>query len=636
LYHEEKAKGGVALTMVGGSTNIAPDSPSVFGQLYVGDDSIIPWFKLLTRGVKSHGAAVMCQITHMGRRTSWDSADWLPVIGPSSIREQAHRSIPKEMEKIDITRVIEDFSHAARRCAEGGFDGIEILCHAHLLGQFMSPLTNQRQDEYGGSLENRVRFAQDVVSAIRAEVGNEIIIGMRVTGDELVSGGLTPDDCVKIAQQLTASGQVDFLNTIAGAPYDDLGLAGWVPPMGFPSPLKLTVAQQIRKSVDIPVFYAGGINDLATARHALSEGFVDMVGMTRAQIADPYLVEKIRNGEEERIRPCVGLGYCVDRVNQGKDAICGHNVVTGREARLDHKPTKSVNRKTIVVVGGGAAGLEAARVAALKGHDVHLYEASNKLGGQLLLAAKGTIRRQIASVLEWLIDEVSALPISICLGTYAEQEDITRHDPDIVIIATGGWPEEIKCEEVGRSISSWDILSGNSTVSGDVLIWDEIGAHSGAVTADFLTHKVNSLVLTTPDHTPLLELGVTTRSVAMKALYSAGVEFITDVNLTKVEQQQNRLVATLTNILTSTETTFEVDHVVVENGSQPFIDVYKALLPISRNLGEIDQKSILSGNILFPVHNAEGTFSIVRIGDSVSSRNLHAAIYDANRLMQCL
>jgi len=634
LYHEEKAKGGVALTMIGGSTNVAPDSPSVFGQLYAGNDSIIPWFKRLTDGVKSHGAAVMCQITHMGRRTSWDGGDWLPVIGPSPIREQAHRSIPKEMEHTDIKRVVAAFAQSARRCAEGGFDGIEILSHAHLLGQFLSPITNQRQDDYGGSLENSVRLAQEVVDAVRAEVGSHIIIGMRITGDELISGGLGSADCVEIAKALAATGQIDFLNTLAGAPYDDLGLAGWVPPMGYASPVQLPVAQQIKNAVDLPVFYAGGINDFATARHALTEGMVDMVGMTRAQIADPYLVEKVAAGQEERVRPCVGLGYCVDRVNQGKDAVCGHNAVTGREKNMDHNPSKTDVPKTVVIVGGGPAGLEAARVAALKGHNVHLYEAADRLGGQLLLASKGIVRRQIAGVLEWLVDEVAALSIMVHLGTYAEQDDIIGHNPDLVVVATGGWPADLSCTGAEHATSSWDVLSGNAAVLGDVLIWDEIGAHAGAVTADFLASKAATVRLATPDHTPLIDLGVTTRSVAMKSLYTAGVTFATDMNLTHIQTQGNRLRATLSNVLTGYEMTHEVDQIVVENGSRPFVEIYDALVPLSRNLGETDQSAIAVGKVQFPIHNGEGEFAIVRVGDAVSSRNLHAAIYDANRLMQ--
>ncbi|WP_343082433.1 NADH:flavin oxidoreductase [Ostreiculturibacter nitratireducens] len=631
LYHEEKAKGGIGMTMIGGSTNIAPDSPSVFGQLYAGDDSIIPWFQKLTEGVKSHGAAVMCQITHMGRRTAWDDGYWLPVIGPSGRRERAHRAFPKAMEAEDIARVIDDFAAAARRCQEGGFDGIEILSHSHLLGQFLSPLVNDRKDEYGGPLENRLRLTVEVLRAVRAAVGPEIIVGLRLTGDELSEGGLSADDCVAAARMLAEAGAVDFLNVLAGAPYDDLGLAGWVPPMGMPSAPHLPIAGRIRQATGLPVFHAGGIADIATARHAVAEGHVDLVGMTRAQMADPHLVAKLMRGDDERIRPCVGLGYCVDRVNQGKPAVCGHNAATGREAVLPHVIGKAETRRKVVVVGGGPGGLEAARVAASRGHDVVLFEAADRLGGQLLLAAEGRVRRQVLGIADWLIAEVARLGVDVRLNSYAEAEDVLAEAPEAVIVATGGWPEGPAIPGGGLTVSSWDILSGAARPEGEVLLTDEAGDHPAAVTADHLAEAGCAVEWVTPDRTPLHDLGPTTSAVALRQLARDGVRFTCLHELIAVSAEGARRRATLRHVLTGKTETRLVDHVVVEQGVVPNDALFHALKPEASNLGQLDHAALIAGRDPFVRCNPKGRYLLGRIGDAVAGRNIHAAVLDALR-----
>lgn len=647
LYHEEKAKGGVALTMIGGSTNISPDSPSVFGQLYAGDDSILPWFEKLTTGVKQHGAAIMCQITHMGRRTSSDDGHWLPVIGPSETRERAHRSYPKTMEDYDIQRVINHFSDTALRCKQGGFDGIELLSHSHLLGQFLSPLVNKRTDDYGGSLNNRLRLTLQVLEAVRDKVGDDFIIGLRITGDELTEGGLEADECIEIAKLLEASGMVDFLNILAGAPYDDLGLAGWVPPMGMPSAAHLSIAAEIRKSVSLPIMHAGGIADIATARWAIADGLVDLVGMTRAQIADPHLVNKISNGKEEDIRPCVGMGYCVDRVNQGKQALCGHNPATGREQRLSHviKPDIDNSKKRAIskkatVVGAGPAGLEAARVLSLRGFKVTLFEASNKLGGQLILASKGSTRHQLWGVADWLIQQVIKLDIDIRTNSYAEADDILADNPDLVVIATGGMPEPLAISGAEHAISSWDVLYGE-TLSGEVIVFDDHGDHQAGVAANVIANSGADVVFVTPDRTTLHELGPTNSSVVHRDLYQSGVRFLSDLDIIEIKkieiqkdnsQLDKQLNVTLQNVLTKQIQTKIVDHVVIENGTKANTEVYNQLKMKSRNNGEIDINALADGRLKLPKNNPQGSFDLVRIGDAVSSRNIHAAIYDALRV----
>ncbi|MGK0269707.1 MAG: 2,4-dienoyl-CoA reductase-like NADH-dependent reductase (Old Yellow Enzyme family) [Cocleimonas sp.] len=632
LYHEEKAKGGVALTMIGGSTNISPDSPSVFGQLYAGDDSILPWFEKLTSDVKQHGAAIMCQITHMGRRTSSDDGHWLPVIGPSETRERAHRSYPKTMEDFDLQRVIKHFSETALRCKQGGFDGIEILSHSHLLGQFLSPLVNKREDDYGGSLNNRLRLTLQVLDAIRDKVGTDFIVGLRITGDELTEGGLESAECIDIAKLLEASGMVDYLNILAGAPYDDLGLASWVPPMGMPSAPHLSIAADIRKAVSIPIMHAGGIADIATARWAITDGLVDLVGMTRAQIADPHLVNKISQGKEAVIRPCVGMGFCVDRVNQGKQALCGHNPATGREQRLSHiiKPNKN-NSKNAVVVGAGPAGLEAARVLSLRGLKVTLFEASNKLGGQLILASKGSTRNQLWGVADWLIEQVTKLDIDIRTNNYAEADDILAENPDLVVIATGGMPETLDVNGTEYAVSSWDVLYGE-TLKGEVLVFDDHGDHQAAVTANVIANSGSEVLFVTPDRTTLHNLGPTNSSVVHRDLYLAGVSFQTDLDIVDIKKNEGRLSVTLQNVLTQQKQTRTVDHVVIENGTKANADVYEALKAQSKNHGEIDINALADGELKLPKNNPEGSFDLVRVGDAVSSRNIHAAIYDALRV----
>lgn len=618
--------------MIGGSTNISPDSPSVFGQLYAGDDSIIPWFKALTDGVRKHGAAVMCQITHMGRRTVWDDGHWLPVMGPSSVRERAHRSSPKAMEVEDIDRVIAHFVDAALRCQQGGFDGIELLSHSHLLGQFLSPLVNQRKDTYGGSLENRMRLSLQVIKAVREAVGSDFILGVRATGDELVKGGLSADECVEIAMALSETGALDFLNILAGAPYDDLGLAGWVPPMGMPAAPHLSIAGRIRRAVAIPIFHAGGIADIATARHALSEGHVDLVGMTRAHLADPYLVAKLARGDGHRIRPCVGLGYCVDRVNQGKDALCGHNAATGREATMPHIMRAAEVRKTVVIVGGGPGGLEAARVSAERNHHTILFEASDRLGGQLNIASRGQTRRQIAAVTDWLVHEVDLLGVDVRLNRFAEAQDVIAEKPDVVVVATGGWADEVGVPGGDLAVSSWEVLGGDARVSGEILLIDEIGDQSAAVCADFLARQGCAVLMVTPDRAIALDLGPTNSSVVLRDLAVQNVTFQCFHELLKIEKEGNRNKATLRHVLTDATEVRSVDHVVVEQGAAPMDAIYHALKGSSRNAGQLNQAAMIAGASPFVDVGGEGSFYLARIGDAVANRNIHAALYDALRV----
>lgn len=638
LYQEEKAKGGVALTMFGGSANIAPDSPAAFGQIYVGDDSIIPYFQQMAERIHRHGAAVMCQITHMGRRTYWDTENWLPTLAPFSVREPAHRSFPKEMEIADIKRVIKAYGAAARRCKEGGLDGVEIEAYGHLLDSFWTPLVNRRVDAYGGSLDNRMRFSLETLAEIRQQVGDEFIVGIRMSGDESVESGLTFADCAEIARRLVATGMLDFVNIIKGFIASDEALSHVIPNMGTPSAPHLSLAAAIREEIDIPLFHAARIADVATARHAVGVGIVDMVGMTRAHMADPYIVAKIERGEESQIRPCVGMGYCIDRIYIGREALCIHNPATGREETMPHIIPKATGQpRRVVVVGAGPGGLEAARVCAERGHQVVLFEANHEPGGQIQIAARAPRRQDIIGITGWLYQRVKRLEVDVRLNHYAQAADVLAEKPDVVIIATGGLPNtSFLPTGADLVVSSWDILSGYAKPAANVLFFDDHGNYEGYSCVEFMAESGSNVELVTPDRMVAQEIGGTSYPAYLRVFYDRGVTLTLNYRLIAVRRQANQLVATLYNEYNKSTVERVIDQVVVEHGSLPVADLYFELKDGSSNLGEVDIDALIAGRPQTLVNNPEGQYQLFRVGDAVASRNIHAAIYDSLRLCKDL
>jgi len=625
-YHEEKAKGGLALTMFGGSSNIAPDSPSMFNQLNVGIDAIIPHFQKFSERIHQHGTALMCQITHMGRRGDAQADLWLPTIAPSSVREVLHRNFPREMDQFDIDRVVKAFGQAARRCKEGGLDGLETLAGAHLIGQFFSPMTNLRSDGYGGSIENRTRFALMAHEEIRRQVGDEFVVGMRLTLDE-GPGGLRLDDVLQIAEILKREGAVDFFNCNVGRMDTDLALAEEnMPGMSRPLAPYLDTVGAFRREIGLPIFHAARVTDVANARHAIREGVLDMVAMTRAHIADPQIVNKIIRGEEDRIRPCIGASHCIY-----KKIHCIHNPASGRETLLpmEVQPSATPGQK-VVVVGGGPAGMEAARVAAERGHMVVLLEAAPKLGGQIQLAAKTSWRKDLIQIVDWREAELDKLGVDVRCNVYAEASDVLAENPDHVFVATGGMPAENTITGSHLAVSSWDILSGDARAEQNILICDHTGRHEATATADHLSAKGHQVTLATIDAHSAAEMGYPDQIIFHKRLAAQGVTTLAYLKLSALRKEGNRLVATLTHELTHQTHEIVTDQVILETGTDPLAEVFFELAEGSANKGHTDVDAMANWSAQPQGQNQ--SYTLHRLGDAVTSRSIHAALLEAYRL----
>src|SRR6185295_17736439 len=318
-----------------------------------------------------------------------------------------------------------DYASAALRMKEAGLDGFEFECYGHLMDAFWSPVTNKRTDEYNGSLDNRLRFTFQVLNAVRDAVGPDYIVGCRLVADEDWEKGINKEEGIEICRRLRDSGLVDFLNVIRGHIEHDAPLAKVVPVIGMKASPHLDFAGEVRAATKFPVFHAARINDVATARHAIAEGKLDMVGMTRAHIADPHIALKVMEGRESEIRPCVGATYCLDRIYEGYEALCIHNPATGREATMPHVIAKTSGpRRRVAVVGGGPAGLEAARVCGSRGHDVVLFEAPANPGGQIRLATQVKRRREMIGIADWRVEQCDRLGVTMKLNTFAEASDV--------------------------------------------------------------------------------------------------------------------------------------------------------------------------------------------------------------------
>ena len=634
FYHVERAKGGIALTMTAGSAVVSEDSPPAYNNLHAYKDEIIPWLKKLTDECHEYDTKVMIQITHLGRRTNWNHSDWLPVLSASPLREPAHRSFPKEAEDWDIERIINDYGLAAERMKEAGLDGVEIEAYGHLLDSFWSPATNKRKDEFGGNIDNRIAFSMRVIDSVRSRVGSDFIVGMRMVADEDWKIGLSKKEGLEIVKKINSTGKIDFLNIIKGHIDTDSALTKVIPIQGMPTAPHLDFAGEVKKMVNIPIFHASKINDISTARYAIESGKLDMVGMTRAHIADPHIIKKLMNKEEEKIRPCVGATYCLDRIYEGKDTLCIHNPATGRESFMPHLLNKKeTGLKKITIVGAGPAGLEAARVCSEQGHSVTVFEASDKPGGQINLITRSKRKKDMAGIIDWRINICETNKVKFHFNSFASKEEILSENPDIIIIATGGVPNtDILSEGSDLVVSTWDILSGNVNIEDDVVLYDDGGNYPGLQAAEMISSVTSKFEIVTPERFFSPDIGGMNFVPYAKNFYEKNVKISLNSRVKSVFRKGNRLGVKISSDYSDLTFEKETSQVIVEHGTLPVDDLYFELKEQSKNLGQVDYKSLIKGLNKEIIKNEKGDFFLFRVGDAISSRNIHAAIYDSLRI----
>lgn len=487
-YLAERAKGGAGMILVGGG-GVHPTGLELPGLPALWDDACIPALKKMVDAVKAYNTCFGVQLMHGGRQSYHDRK-----VAPSPIPAPAVvKGIPKELTLAEIAELVASFGDAARRCRDAGFDFVEVHgAHGYLINQFLALNSNQRKDRYGGSFENRIRFFLDLLADIKAKVGADFPVGLRINGEDYIDGGWTLNDALRLAPILEKKG-ADYLHVSAGV-YGSKQLT--IPSMYVAHGCFVDLAEAVKQVVDIPVVGVGRIKGPELADRILKEGRADVVAMGRALIADPMLPEKARAGDLNAIRPCIGccLG-CIHAVLALEPGGCVVNPDVGREYSIQ-ADEKVSQPKSVLVVGAGPAGLAAARMAAIRGHRVTVIEEKGSVGGMLRLAAIPPGRGEIMDVIDFLTREVERLGVSLRLNTPLDDTLLDSLGPDAVVLASGSLPDMpiikgLFTTKMGLCTLT-EVLEG--TITGDrVIILG--GGQAGLVTADFLAHKGREVVV---------------------------------------------------------------------------------------------------------------------------------------------
>lgn len=508
-YYAARAAGGTGLIITEEHSTHPTDWP--YEKLIHGfHRDVIPGYRAMTEAVHRHRTPIFAQINHNGGQAS-SMYSRLPVWAPSAVADPLFREVPKAVTAAEIDEIVAGYALVAEHCAEGGFDGIELQCsHSSIVRGFLSPATNKRTDGYGGTLENRSRLLVEIVAAVRKVIGNRLALGVRICGDELIDGGTTIDDAVGIAQIVEQTGHVDYINTSIGVATASLFMIE--ASMHVPPGYAMFIPSAIRKAVDLPVVGVGRFKDPLQAERALAEGQCDLVGIVRGQIADADFAAKARAGATDETRLCLSCNQeCVGRMGLNRWLGCIENPRTGREAegvgaiRITPKP------RSVMVVGAGPAGLQAAIAARRNGHDVTVFEKESEPGGQVRVAASVPNRAEFGDMVRNQVAECRRLGVEFEFDTGVWPGLVEERRPDHVIVAMGAEPARPYWVPEGASnvADVRDVLEGTAEPFGDVVLIDEIGFHHATSTAEVLADRGCNVEIITPGMVVGQDLGVT-------------------------------------------------------------------------------------------------------------------------------
>ncbi len=604
-YYEERAKGGAGLVIVE-TLIVHPTSQPLMNEAFAFDEREVPRYRELTAAVHRHDAKIFGQIAHGGRQLIDGSISRLPLWGVSPVALSVASEVPMEMGEAEIAELIEAFARSAGYLREGGFDGVELhSSHGYLIQQFFSPLSNRREDRWGGSLENRMRFAFEVIGAVRKAVGRDFVLGMRLSADEFVPGGLTTDDTQEIARLLVAAGQLDYLSVSAGMGQTPFLITC---DMSFPPASQAYLAGLIKQAVgDVPVFASQRINDPLLAERILAEGQADMVGMSRALIADPELPRKAREGRLDDIRACIACNQnCIGRVMQSKSVGCIQNAAVGREREWGIGTLRPApRRKRVVVVGGGPGGMECARILAERGHAVVLLEKASELGGQVNLITRVASRQEFGGVVRYLSRQVEKLGVEVRLGREATAADVLAERPDAVVVATGSVPDRppIPGADGPRVCDVADLLAGRVEPGKRAVVLDGECFYRALSAADFLAEREVEVEVLSPVFFVGMNVAMPSLIITYMNLCGKGVRFTPMHMVRSIEERR----VNAFHVFSFAEHTIdEVDDVVLAYPGRADSGLYREL---------------------------EGAVpELYRVGDCVAPRKVDMAIHEGHEV----